>query len=33
MKVFNLNIAGAALRCPQREGIIASEFSGKKWDN
>ena len=33
MKESKYKLAGAALRCPQREGIIAPDFPGKKWDN
>ena len=33
MKVFGIQLAGAALRCPQRGGIIAPAEAGKKWLN
>ena len=33
MKVHKSKIAEAALRCPQREGIITPGYPGKKWDN
>ena len=32
MKVFESDVAETAVRCPQREGIIASAFSGRKWN-
>ena len=33
MKVIGIQLAGAALRCPQRGGIIAPAEAGKKWLN